>query len=572
MIARLCLFFALALPLESAVPAQDAQTVDGLVTSGRALLRARKADDALPLFERAAALDGQSVRTRLWILRAWMDQGRSNDTLDAIDALRSSGETGPELDYLYGMAFVRRAEQQIAQGVTDSSIEMNFLDATERLGRATEAAPARFDDGFLALSTASWYTQGLGVARTSGERAVALHPDDARAWFQLGRVALSQFRTAFETLEWNSEAEGHWGIALHAFERAVELLGEPVGRAADQAQLAEAALELGHTRMWKKQREDAARAYATAIAWSPERLDYGLLHRYLELPESDARNALFHRTLEVGAARFARHFGSDDVRDATLLWWLGWARFALGRPAEAERAFVRALEKSPQFVNTWYWVAVSRFDAGDHDGAVRALRDGWEADPAALVTEMQGELVRNVWRLETLLRERVDADDLGACAFLAELAAEAEPAAVRHWNNLGLFLRHEADALVDAAEEGEAEAPNARLLAELHERSFAAYTRALDLAPDDPAVLNDGAVLLHYYLERDWQLALEMYAEADRLVNAALEDESTSDDERARLNTVRMDVRANQTNLRSRIAARERLEETRKKLAKVPPL
>ena len=39
----------------------------------------------------------------MWILRAWMDQGRSNDTLDAIDALGPEQASEAERDYLYGM-------------------------------------------------------------------------------------------------------------------------------------------------------------------------------------------------------------------------------------------------------------------------------------------------------------------------------------------------------------------------------------------------------------------------------------------------------------------------------------
>ena len=108
-----------------------------------------------PLVEAAARLDGNSMRTRLWVLRTWMDLDRSNDTLDAIDEMSRSGETGPEVDYLYGMAFARRALNHLSQGVTDASIQMNFMDATEHLKRALAASPKRFSDGHLSLATAA---------------------------------------------------------------------------------------------------------------------------------------------------------------------------------------------------------------------------------------------------------------------------------------------------------------------------------------------------------------------------------------------------------------------------------
>jgi hypothetical protein len=87
-----------------------------------------------------------------------MDQGRSNDTLDALDELSRAGQQGPEMDYLYGMAFARRAEGLLESGVTDSSVEMNFQDAKDRLEKVTKLDAARYHDAFLPLASA-WYTQ-----------------------------------------------------------------------------------------------------------------------------------------------------------------------------------------------------------------------------------------------------------------------------------------------------------------------------------------------------------------------------------------------------------------------------
>ena len=564
----------------AAVVQEVSPTIGELIADGRSQLAAHRPELALPLFERASELDGGSVRARIWILRAWMDQGRSNDTLDAIDALQSAGESGPELDYLYGMAFTRRAQAQIAQGVADASIEMNLLDAVDRLARASDASPERFSDAFLALAKAGWYTKNLELARTAVDRAVGFHGDDPRAWLQLGRIAMSQFRVEHTAKEWGAPAEAHWRTAEQAFDRAVTLFGAPIENSTDQTLLADAALQLGHARMWKKRREDAANAYAVAIAWSPDAIDYGLIRSLLSPPavapadatESERTDGLFNRALEEGAQRFERNFGGDELRDATLLWWLGWTRFDLERPVEAEQAFLRALEKSPQFVNAWFYVAMARYDAGDTGGAIDALEAGWEADPAVLVDEMQGELDANVEKLERLTQECRDKEQLNRCAFLAELCAESEPLEKRHWNNLGLFLRYEADALVEAAKAAGRSAPDPELLADLHERSFRGYERALQLAPDDAAIVNDAAVLLHYYLERDWERALEMYTKARELASRTLEDDALSEEDRTFFEAVVKDAQANYEDLQGRIAALERLEESRKKLAQDPPL
>ncbi len=380
----------------SVVPVALASPVDGtveqLLAAARELLLDERPEEALVWFEQAAEADSHSFRTRLWVLRAWMDLGRSNDTLDAIDELSRSGETGPELDYLYGMAFARRAQGHIAAGVTDSSVQMNFIDAVDQLQSAVNAAPQRFSDAYLALAESAWYVQDLEVARDAAEQAVRYHPEQGRAWLQLGKVAMSQFRTAQGVEAWGDQAGAHWSRAHAAFERAVEVLGRPVDRPARQARLADAALQLGHARVWKQRVPQAADAYAVAIGWSPATQDYSTLYNLLQPPQPATSAAgapgpsapsrpnsgapseaapeplpaatYFHRALEEGTRRFQETFGPDDPRDAGLLWWLGWARGAMGRPADAEQAYLASLAKEPAYVNAWFQVALARFAQG----------------------------------------------------------------------------------------------------------------------------------------------------------------------------------------------------------------
>src|SRR5206468_12831120 len=108
---------------------QAPDSVEGLIARGREALEAGKVPEAQKLFEQAAEKDGSSLRTRTWVIRSWMEQGRINDSLDAIDAIARGGAiakgragakdgpttkgdasakggvSGKEIDYLYGMAF-----------------------------------------------------------------------------------------------------------------------------------------------------------------------------------------------------------------------------------------------------------------------------------------------------------------------------------------------------------------------------------------------------------------------------------------------------------------------------------
>ena len=543
-----CLLVALA-PLACAGTGR----VDGLLSSGREKLTEGSPAEAQELFERAVALEDGSLRTRVWLLRAWMDQGRSNDTLDAIDELARAHPSAPELDYLYGMAFDRRATHLLASGVTDASVQLNFMDAATSLGRAVEVFPRRFDDAYLPLARARWYTHDLEGARAAAERAVEAYGDAPGAWLQLGRVAFSQFKVALDAGQegeaWSDEAERHWRAALEAFARAEAGFGRPDDAGA-QRDLADAATQRGHLFMWKTQRADAAEAYGQAIAWAPETVDYATLRGLLLLPvEEERREVHFHRALDEGTRRFAATFGPSDPRDATALWWLGWTHARLGQPADAEAAFVRSVAKDPELTSAWLHVAMARHAQADVDGALAAVLEGWDVDPAAMVAEVKSNLATHVARLAYLMDQAFQRGDLATCAVVAELCAEAEMTNAMHWANLGVFLRDEG---VRRQEAGEA----AEDAAELFERALVAFQRGLELAPEDPSLVNDVAVVLHYYLDRDLERALEMYEAANEGARAKLLDESLSEADRAFYTGVLEDSTENVRVLRALLAER----------------
>jgi hypothetical protein len=106
---------------------------------------------------------------------------------------------------------------------------------------------------------------------------------------------------------------------------------------------------------------------------------------------------------------------------------------------------------------------------------------------------------------------------------------------------------------VDRAREGRlALAPEA--VAARAERALAAYRRALALSPDDPAYLNDTAVILHYYLERDWDEARALYLRACERAEAELARAELAPELRALYSTALRDARLNLAELARRPA------------------
>ncbi len=532
--------------LDKATRAQE--DADTVIAEGRSALERGDAGAAEILFQRAAEIESDSFRPRMWLLRAWMDQGRSNDTLDELDRLARAGQKGPEMDYLYGMAFARRAEGYLASGVTDSSITMNFQGAVLYLSRALEARPDEFRDALQPLASAAWYTQDLETARSAAERAVACYPSDGLSWFTLGRIAMSQFVVEQEIEAWSPSAEEHWRAARDAFAHAVDVLGSPT-QPELRTMLSDAALQLGHVWTWKEERAEAANSYAIAIAWAPDTIDYPMLK---DLLDADG-DAVFNEALEGGEAGFREHFGAEDARDGTLLWWLGWSRFEIGKPAEAEEAFLALLQKVPDFTSAWFYVALARYDQKNWNGFVEALRTGWDREPDAILAEMRREPEAHAAKVEQVLGEIHGSRRLLDRALLAEICAETLPEEPRHWNNLGLFLRDEAERLELMPDQS----PNPRTVEKLYERAYAAYSRALELMPDDPQLLNDTAVILHYHLDRDLDRALAMYESAIQLADTRLADPALSAEDRERFETTRSDSEGNKKALEDLIAGRQ---------------
>jgi tetratricopeptide (TPR) repeat protein len=179
---------------------------------------------------------------------------------------------------------------------------------------------------------------------------------------------------------------------------------------------------------------------------------------------------------------------------------------------------------------------------------------------------MAGNPALNTAKVEYLIPPCVEANRFADAAVLAEICAETAQTESRHWNNLGFFRREEGIRLSQVAD------PEQRARAErTFELSLSAYQRALDLAPDDPTYLNDTAVVLHYYLARDLERAMELYDDAIAKANAKIKAGGLSKEAMELVRTALRDANNNKRALqkilddRAREAARKAQEEAERK-------
>lgn len=536
---------ATALPAAAIATTQDAPTAEvaDLVRRGRALIAEGKGPEASELLSQADQADGGRWRTRRWLIRAYIEKGFLNDALDMTDEAAEGGAKGPELDYSYGMAFVAKARKYIAQGVNLGTVGMHYSDAVDLLNAATAARPDEFADAFLPLAEAAWNSQRLEEARAAVEQAVSRQPSSA-ARFQLGEIAFSQFVVANADEALAEEAAGHWQAAFDAFQAVAK---EEDREGGDTWRMATALRKSGDALVWQGKLAVAGEQYGRALGAAPAAVDLGQLLGSLGQEE-------FRKAVEAGAADFVRRYGEKNNADATLLWWLGYARFVDKDFDEAQVAYERAYAKWPEAANSLWYVALCHYHTKRMDDAVDALARLATSDEAALTGAVQSNLQMNLRILDYLVGHCFQSGRLVDAGRISAAQANASPETSRYWNNVGLFYRDAADTLA----RGRGEEVDRDLLRRYYETALQGYERALALEPNSAQLLNDTAVVMHYNLGRDLERARELYVRSAEEAERALGGDRVPEDEQEILRTALRDSRNNLKRLEALIERREK--------------
>lgn len=511
-------------PAHAAVLLQEEapqQTPAELITSGRALLTAGNALEAEALFAQAVLAAPDNFDAHFWQIRSWISLERINDSLNATDELTAAGHTGPAMDYLYGMAFHAKAKGYLATGVDGGSISMSFGDAVTFLSNATGADADRFQDAFYPLAESAWQSQIIDVALGAIAEATKREPKNAQATFLQGRILMARYATAKGDGTAESEVADFLGRGLAAFMKTITILGDPKDDPASISLMAQAWVQAAFCHAWRDARVEIMMAASNALSWNPGDVDFSWVQ------SQAADNKEFIACLTEGGQRYAKRYGAKDQGDATLRWWLGWAHFAELQYADAEREYTDAVTKFPTYVNCWFYIALAQYHQRNYDDAIASFTTHWERAPVNAVESLTANKNQNLPILDYLVTQCAQKGRTVEAGILSEMAAETAQNVSRYWNNVGLFYRDTGDGLMRSKKTAERDSA-----ADFYEKSWAGYQRAIDLEPTNPAYLNDGAVLLHYNLERDYERALEMYAQATEHAEQLLADKNLSKDKR----------------------------------------
>ncbi len=548
-LAALCLAFPASFAVASTpVPtgvataerlaASTVDRADDLIQQGREQLRKQNAKAAKELFDQAAAVAGGEARAEIWQLRVAMELEAMNDVLKRIDKLAERSDD-PGVDYLFGMAFAVKAQRALDAGLTDGTIGMQMSDAQANLERAVKQGGERFSDAYPMLAYVAWMNSDLDVAIDAADKAIGYFPESATSWGRRGMIQESRYtvlRNAAGEDEAKLIAADEVGQdAARCFDKALKFLGELKPDDLRVTERAKYWQHLAYTQYYLAEEAAMRDAYANGLAWDPSIFDLGAMW--------NALGAQFVPTLEKAESMFVDRWGTETAADATMLWYLGYARYNLlqGNKQEfsedpkviadfdkAAAELKQSVEKWQPYANGLWYAALAQYATGDFSGAAKTMVDFWQMDPTGTVATFDADKERSWPRVEYIIGQLVQQGDALMAAQLAEICANTLKPAGIHWSYKGLFLRDHADAIVrsDASKATDED------VVAMYEESLDAYERALKLEPENPNFMNDLAVVLHYNLHRDLERALELYTEAEVHAKRLMADPEVSEQDK----------------------------------------
>lgn len=459
--------------------------------------------------------------------RAMLRAGKAEQARDALLALVD--RTPDDVDSRLALG-----QAHLALGDPDAAVSA--------LSRALDLAPARADAvlefGRALLAQARGHVanqdwEGAGYAYTDARRYL-----ERAAELDAGSVvALLLAATAASE---NGDVEGAHRLVERAVERDPKNLDAQLDAGARRYFAASALAQQGDLDGAKALRERAREAYRAALALDAQsgRAWNGLGWVALASAEPDRAIEAFTKSIEVdptqdGSYReLLRLLGDTKENRQKLLAVLdkvvlkarshktgdvrryahGLAYFYRGKVKGLSRDVEGLDSDMKEAAKAWpdlagsgaLAAALALTNAGQYAPAAArlvALTDSsLDALAAAVLSELDPREV--LLTLRGLADQSVQANDLVSAREVFRLVATAQNNSSDDWNNYAFFCRETRQ----------------------YERSYEAYSRALELSPDDPGILNDTALILQYHLLRDLDYALELYERAIVAARRMLED------------------------------------------------
>ncbi|MHC4823655.1 MAG: tetratricopeptide repeat protein [Planctomycetota bacterium] len=347
---------------------------------------------------------------------------------------------------------------------------------------------------------------------------LSLHEGSALLLMQEGRVLMAMARSSAEMGE-AEDAGKAYAKAEAAFQSAMEAAPET---AAPCLRLGELLWTLFHQggATDQAQHDAAIAAFKMAAKREPAGVDGGAVSAWLGEEGIPVLDILIE-----GQPEEVLHY-----------WYRGSALYAAGPDnwTSTRDDFLKVLELNPQFTNAYYFLADGAMqrgtqlsNGGDQPTAEKAysaaakfwamyLKD-FGANYRATVGPQGAEGAADTMNW---LAGKTSMDH---GIILLEWATTTKPDHGDAWNNLAFFYRDTRQP----------------------EKSLKAYARAHDLKPKDPQVMNDYAVIYHYYLHTEDERARDLYKQAIARAKEMIDNGEVVTGDEARIDTALRDATNN---------------------------
>lgn len=431
----------------------------------------------------SAPAANNAVAEKLQKAGTLLDGGSINDALDLLDEVEKESPDLPETNFLYGKAYVVKAETLASQGVTSNQVSFSYLDGVRYLARTVEQNPTHGEAWWL-LGKAQFAGNEIEKAGEAAEKATKLLPKSPEAFQLRGEVAFLRYQEA-KANDNAEEMKNFSQTAIDCFQKAAKL----------SDRFAPAWEKLGDVYAWLGKDAEAKDAYVKAMGIAPKEATGS---RIMQRAAATEWVSLFEKSL----AESKKLRQETDKTNAILYWYMGYAQFLAKQPEKAREGFAKALQIDPELLTAHYYLGrIEYFDRKNYLAAAEAFGAYAAKNPDALVTlvkaaDQAGDNLSSI--LEFLEGEAYQKGKPDLAREISRVNAFLDSEKARKWNNYAFLCRE----------------------TKKYEDSYAAYSRAVELDPENPQLLNDCALILQYHLHRDLDQAKEMYEKA--VANAKL--------------------------------------------------
>lgn len=517
---------ALGVALATACPRSQDKPEPGIAPE--ALAQKGLTDHAIAAWRYRIKAAPQDAKLRAALVDFLLEKEYTNDALDEAQAAMTAIPRNYELVIRMARACQRKAEAlAVANGGRTSAMSW-FTDVKRWANSAAKLAPGKREP-YAMSGMASFSLGQIDKAKRDADKLIDIAPDHPGGWILRGECLFVDYQSAQKKK--NKKRARELAETVHAtFTRAIKCDDKRVIPWRRR----------GDLYAWEQKRKDALAAWTEALARDPMR---GAPRDWLR------ENVDTKKRLELYRAALARFdaVGTKPVsKKARLLWLLGVLEYEAQDFENARKHMQACYDLRNDWPNALFYHGLSSWKLDDEDMALLAFglfaqKDAVQLARAIRETKASADVNKQLVKyFADLAFKRGNAP---MSRDLNHTVALLEDDALR-WNNYAFLCRETSQ----------------------YEKSWGAYKKALGHAPDDPQLLNDAAVILHYHLNRDLDEAEQMYTQAMKNADARLaKGQQLSDKDRKRFRQAKIDAGNNLTHLRK---ARKAMAEAARDAAK----